>query len=291
MKILLIGSNGLIGTNLFYVLQKNSSYDIYCLVRDKNKLNKFYDNFRFKNFLELDDFSNFSKLKSLIGSLKPQVIINCCGITKHNPNIKNMHDVIFINTLFPQLMAMLSDQFNFRFIQISSDCVFNGKKGLYDENALKDSVDFYGITKSLGEINDTKNLTIRTSTIGHEVSSSYGLLNWFLKQNKCKGYINAIFSGPTTIELAKIIQNIIIPMNDLSGLLNVAAEPIDKYSLLAIIKNIYSLDTKIEPSSEIKVNRSLDNRKFLAATHYSIKSWEIMIKEMFLERNLFIANV
>tara|TARA_Y100000589_G_scaffold118994_1_gene113239 strand:+ start:14402 stop:15277 length:876 start_codon:yes stop_codon:yes gene_type:complete len=291
VKILLIGANGLIGTNLFYVLSKDNNYEIYCLIRDENKLNKFYNNFKFKNFLVLDDFSNFSKLKSLIANLKPQVIINCSGITKHNPNIRNMRDVIYLNALFPHIMASLSEELYFRFIHISSDCVFNGEKGLYDENALKDSKDSYGITKSLGEINDTRNLTIRTSTIGHEVSSSYGLLNWFLKQNKCKGYKNAIFSGPTTIELAKIIKNIIIPMNELSGLLNVASKPIDKYSLLLMIKDIYSLNTKIEPSLEIKVNRSLDSSKFMSFTNYSTKSWETMIKEMFLERNLFISNV
>ena len=118
--------------------------------------------------------------------------------------------------------------------------------------------------------------------IGHEINTSYGLLNWFLKQEECLGYKNAIFSGPTTFELSKIIRDLIIPNKKLTGILNISAEPIDKYSLLEIIKKTYFLKTIINPSYEIKINRSLNSDKFRKLTNYSTKSWEDMIYEMYI---------
>ena len=132
-------------------------------------------------------------------------------ITKHNKNIDNIEETIFINSVFPNVLANICNRKNTRLLQISSDCVFSGNKGMYLENSYRDAEDIYGMTKILGEINDFNNLTIRTSTIGHEFYSSNGLLNWFLKQKECSGFSRAIFSGPTTLELAKIIHKIIIP--------------------------------------------------------------------------------
>ncbi len=291
MKILLIGANGLIGTNLFYTLSKDNDFDLYALVRSSTNFNNLFRTSDFKNLIELENYFDLQKLKSLIKNLKPNTIINCCGITKHNPNIKNKEEVIYINALFPHILARISSEQNAKLIHISSDCVFSGEKGFYDEKSNKDAIDFYGVTKSLGELNEKNHLTLRTSTIGHELNTSYGLLNWFLNQKKCLGYRNAIFSGPTTLELSKIIKNLVLSNNSLKGLLNISAEPIDKFSLLGIIKNVYSLDTIIEPCSNIIVNRSLNPNKFLTSTNYSIKSWEQMILEMYLEKNSFLKNV
>ncbi len=287
MKILLIGANGLIGINLFYILSRVNDFTLYALVRKKNKFINFFEASNFKNLIELNNFLDLPKLELLIKDLKPKIIINCCGITKHNPNINNKEEVIYINALFPHVLARMSNKYNAKLIHISTDCVFSGGKGFYDENSNKDARDFYGTTKSLGELKDKNHLTLRTSTIGHEIFTSSGLLNWFLDQKKCLGYTNAIFSGPTTIELAKIIKNQILSNSSLTGLLNIAAEPIDKFSLLGIIKNVYSLDTVIEPCSEVRINRTLNSKKFLSLTNYSIKSWEQMILEMFQEKKFF----
>lgn len=287
MKILLIGANGLIGTNLIYILSRANYINLYALVRKKNKYNYFFETLSFKNLIELNNYFDLPKLQTLIKELKPKIIINCCGITKHNPNIQNKEEVIYINALFPHVLARISNKHNAKLIHISTDCVFSGSKGLYDENSDKDANDFYGKTKSLGELNDVNNLTLRTSTIGHEAFTSFGLLNWFLDQKKCVGYTKAIFSGPTTLELAKIIKNQVLPNPSLTGLLNIAAKPIDKFTLLGIIKKVYSLNTIIEPCSEVKVNRSLNSKKFLISTNYSIKSWDQMILEMFQEKKFF----
>ena len=69
-----------------------------------------------------------------------------------------------------------------KFIHYSTDCVFSGARGNYTEDDTPDAVDVYGLSKYLGEVVGAGALTLRTSIIGHELSSSRSLLNWFLSQ-------------------------------------------------------------------------------------------------------------
>ena len=283
MKILLIGANGLIGYNIFKYLIKSKRFQIFLLVRSKKDINKYYASLEFDRFIEFKDFKNTSFLKSSLSQLKPSLVLNCAGITKHNPNIKNIEEVLYINSIFPKILSEICSMLEIRLIHLSSDCIFSGKLGMYADKSFPDAYDLYGMSKALGEIDKENQLTIRTSTIGHEVQTSYGLLNWFLKQSECKGYKNVVFSGPTTLELSKILKNKIIPNPNLKGVLNISSDPIDKYSLLKLIKEIYSLDIIINPCSEIKINRSLNSGKFRALANYSVKSWKDMIREMYLD--------
>ena len=80
--------------------------------------------------------------------------------------------------------------------------------------------------RSLVKIFEKKSLVLRT-TIGHEFSSTNGLLEWFLSQDKiCKGYTRAFFSGLTNIEFAKIIRDYFPKQNLLCGLFNVGGSKI-----------------------------------------------------------------
>ncbi len=283
MKILLIGANGLIGYNIFRNLIKSKEFNIFLLVRSKKNINNFYRSFHFDKLIELKEFKNTSLLESFLKELKPSIVLNCAGITKHSPNIKNISEVLYINSIFPRNLSEICSALKIRLIHLSSDCIFSGSSGMYKDKSFPDANDLYGISKALGEIDKENHLTIRTSTIGHEAQTSYGLLNWFLKQKECKGYKNAIFSGPTTLELSKILKDLIIPNQHLSGVLNISSDPIDKYSLLKLIKDTYSLDTVINKCSEVRINRSLNSEKFRTMTNYSVKSWGNMIREMYLD--------
>ena len=117
-----------------------------------------------------------------------------------------------------------------RLIHVSTDCVFSGSKGGYAEDDVADAGDVYGKSKALGEVLYPHTITLRTSTIGHELQSQYGLLDWFLSQNiQCKGYTRAIFSGLPTVVFAQLIRDIVIPRPDLFGVYHVAASRIAKF--------------------------------------------------------------
>jgi dTDP-4-dehydrorhamnose reductase len=169
-----------------------------------------------------------------------------------------------------------------KLIHLSTDCVFSGNKGQYNENDIPDANDVYGKTKSLGDLCYPESLVIRTSTIGHELNSSYNLLNWFLSQkSKCYGYKNAIFSGLPTIMLAETLINYVLNKPSLMGLYHLAAEPINKFDLLSLIAKTYNKKIDIIEDKEIVIDRSLDYKKFANDTGYKALKWDILIKKMY----------
>ena len=170
-----------------------------------------------------------------------------------------------------------------KFIQISTDCVFNGDKGNYQEKSIPNANDVYGKSKAAGEINDKINLTLRTSTIGHELFTKHGLLEWFLSQNLiCYGYSRAIFNGFPTSHFAQILSKII--KKDITGLLNVSGFKINKFVLLKKIKKIYKKNIIIKKNTSIKINRSLNNHLLNKYFPKIEKNWDKLLKRMKNER-------
>lgn len=284
MKILVLGANGMIGHTIFRVLRGSSNWEVFGTIRT---------DFSKKNFLPFPDESIVTNINLLddvflvriIDRLRPNVVINCAGMTKHKADSDDPLLALPINSLMPHRLANLCRLTGTRLIHISTDCVFSGRKGNYTEDDFTDARDVYGKSKALGEIQDKNTITLRTSTIGHELQSKNGLLEWFLSQNEhCKGYSRAIFSGFPTIILAEVIRDFIIPQENLSGLFNVAANPINKYDLLKLIAKVYIKKIEIIPEDSLIIDRSLNGDRFRQATGYNAPSWPEMIQSMYDDR-------
>jgi dTDP-4-dehydrorhamnose reductase len=166
-----------------------------------------------------------------------------------------------------------------RFIQMSTDCVFSGRAGLYRENDEPDATDLYGRLKLLGEISELENaLTIRTSIIGHGMKPNDSLVDWFLAQKgECYGYKNAIFSGFPTKVLSNIFLEFILPNYALNGVYHIASNPISKFDLLKKIRGAYKKEIEILPDDKINIDRSLNADRFNKVTNYVPPSWDEMI--------------
>jgi dTDP-4-dehydrorhamnose reductase len=280
MKILILGITGMLGNSMFRFFSNKNTFDVYGTSRSKTPIN-FFKHVNDKIFYGID-FKDQKKFFDFLVKIKPDVVINCVGITKHKKNINNHLEIVKINTLLPLHMELLAKELNFRFIHISTDCVFSGTKGNYLESDFADAIDFYGRSKFLGEVNGVNCITLRTSIIGHEIETNYGLLNWFLKQNDCVyGFRNAIFSGITTLELSKIISDIILPKSDLDGLYHISSKAINKFDLLTLISAQYNKNIEILPNNDFVIDRSLNSKKFRILTGYEAPEWKSMIKEMF----------
>ena len=273
-RVLILGSTGMLGHMLFYYLKKNKNFKIYDLSFRK-KLNP-------KSLI--CDVNNFFDFKNILEKIRPEIIINSIGILPRDPKFNKINS-ISINSLFPQKLREISNEFNSKIIQISTDCVFDGKRGKYSENDIPNESKVYGITKFLGEINSNKHLTIRTSIIGPELKKDgKGLLHWIFNQNgKIKGYDKAIWGGITTLELSKVIEHCIT--YNIKGLYHVTnGESISKYDLLNLVKREFKLK-KIEiiQDSSIIYNRSLISER--SDINYKFPSYDKMISEL----NLFYS--
>ena len=228
------------------------------------------------------EVENIESVRQAIKISQPDVIVNGIGLIKQLPTSKNVIKTLTVNSIFPHRLAEMALENNACLITVSTDCVFNGKRGNYSEEDVSDAEDVYGKSKNLGEVVAENCLTIRTSIIGRELETAHSLVEWFLSNRggKVRGFTNAIYSGFPTIVLAEIIADLIVNRQNLSGLYHVSSEPIDKYRLLCLIRDAYNLDVEIEPFDDFKIDRSLNSAKFRRATGFAPESWEEMIKKM-----------
>lgn len=281
MRILVLGISGIMGGGLFRELEKDPKNEVWGFVRNKAYLKYFSPSQQCRilsGFDILDDESLFRELQLV----HPEVVINCVGLIKHKESADNPLKMLPINSLLPHRLALMGSTLGFRLMQISTDCVFSGRKGMYTEGDLSDAEDLYGKSKYIGEITNAQNsVTLRTSIIGHELNSSHQLLDWFLsRQDEVHGFRRCIYSGLTTIELARVIQDFVLPNLSLNGLYHVSSEPISKFELLRLIAVIYGKSIDIIPNDNLVIDRSLDSSRFYQATNYSAPKWEQMIRTM-----------
>ena len=232
------------------------------------------------------DGVNVESVIQAIAALRPDVVVNAIGVIKQSAMVNDAVTAITINSLLPHQLAEACHSHGARLIHISTDCVFSGRKGRYVEADDADPGDLYGRSKLLGEVTASDCLTLRTSIIGPELNTCRGLLEWFLS-NRGKtvhGYTEAIFSGFPTVIFANILADIIANQPTLRGLYHVSADPINKYDLLCLLREAYEISVQIEPVSDVRIDRSLDSRRFRLATGFVPSSWGEMVACMAADR-------
>ena len=226
-RVLILGSTGLIGHQVHNYLKGNGGYELHNIAY-RNKLQE--------NTILLDARGE-NNLIEQIASIKPQYIVNCIGILIGGSN-KDPENAVFLNAYMPHRLARLADEIDAKLIHISTDCVFSGdKKEPYIETDEKDGRGVYAKAKGLGEVINNKHLTLRTSVVGPELKTDgEELFHWFMnQQGDISGFTKVIWSGITTIELAKAVKWSID--NDISGLYHVTNNSsISKYELLKLFQ-------------------------------------------------------
>jgi dTDP-4-dehydrorhamnose reductase len=281
MRVLILGGSGMLGHRLWQVFVNR--FDTYVTLRQGIESYAKCGFFEPKHLIGHVSVQDFDSVVQAVARTKPDVLVNCIGIVKQAAAAKEPFMSILVNALFPHQLAKLSQEAGIRLIHISTDCVFSGRKGNYSENDLSDAEDLYGRTKFLGEVSYKGCLTLRTSMIGRELETSHGLIEWFLSQEgkTVGGYTRAIFSGFTTNALAEIIARIVDEQREMYGVWHVASDPISKFDLLSMVKQVYGLNIKIEPDEAVVVDRSLNANRFRQSTGFVPPTWYDMIEQMY----------
>ncbi|HEX5504842.1 MAG TPA: SDR family oxidoreductase, partial [Thermomicrobiales bacterium] len=275
-RVLILGGTGMLGHKLWQVCR--ARYDTFVTVRtdDVTRLPRaIFDPDRAIPGVAATDFDSVARA---FAAARPAVVVNCIGLVKQRPAAQDALASIAVNALFPHRLALLCRATGTRLIHVSTDCVFSGRRGGYTEDDLPDPVDLYGRTKLLGEVADGA-LTIRTSMVGRELAASQGLVEWFLgrRGGTAAGFRRAIFSGLTTGALAETIATIVREAPALTGVWHVAAAPIAKYELLALVRDAMRLDIALAPDDRVVIDRSLDGSRFSAATGWRAPAWPEMV--------------
>lgn len=286
-KILVIGANGMLGASIYRYYSSNNKYEVLGTVRSE-EIKSTLNELGFTKIVSDIDIRNENAISELISQFKPDFVFNCVGIIKQLADSKKPILAIKINALFPHELAAICSVNKSKLIHFSTDCVFSGDKGNYKEIENPDASDLYGRTKLLGEVDYDGHITLRTSIIGHEINTQHSLVDWFLAQDiRVDGYLNAIFSGMPTCYIAEVVEKYVINNSGLSGLYHLSVEPIDKFSLLELIKDVYDKKISIEPHKDLVIDRSLDSENFRNATGFKPLPWAQLIRKMNDEYNQY----
>jgi dTDP-4-dehydrorhamnose reductase len=281
MKVLILGGGGMLG----HMLWRKFPVWCECAVTVRAPASA-YERFACLPRIQVFDGVDAMDERSVSGAIRqygPDVVVNCIGIVKQSAVAKDPLPCIKVNAFLPHLAQAVCADVGARFIHVSTDCVFSGRKGGYTLEDIPDPLDLYGRSKLLGEVHAAGAVTLRTSMIGRELSSQQGLVEWFLSErgHEVKGFRKALFSGFTTLALSRILEAIIRDKPELDGLWQVAADPIDKYALLSLIDEVYGTGTTIVADDRFVCDRSLDGSAFLGQTGLAPPTWREMIEDMY----------
>lgn len=268
MKFLILGATGMAGHTIAIYLQEQG-HDVTAFSKNKFPYCKNING----------DATDKNLLRDVLIKNDYDVVINCIGVLNTDCD-RELSRAVYLNSYLPHFLSDTLKNTSTKLIHMSTDCVFSGKLGSYDENSFKDGETFYDRTKALGEVVDSKNLTFRNSIIGPDIKENgIGLFNWFMKQNgTINGYTKAIWTGVTTLTLAKAMEK--AATENLTGLYNlVNNDSITKFDLLKLFnKYMRNSSLTIKPSESVNLNKSLINtRKDFS---FIVPSYEEMVIEM-----------
>jgi dTDP-4-dehydrorhamnose reductase len=279
-RVLVLGGTGMLGHAVWRTFRER--FDTFVTLRSRLREYEPLGLFDADRAIEGVDGYSVESIARAFERARPSVVVNCIGLVKQLAEANDAVASVTINALLPHRVAELCRRTGARLIQISTDCVFSGTAGGYRESDPADADDLYGRTKRLGEVTDGTALTIRTSIIGRELRSTTGLVEWMLSRRggRIDGFTQAIFSGMTTMTLARALSDVVEHHASLSGLYHVASQRISKRDLLVRLDEAFGTGITIVPSDRVRIDRSLDGSRFAAATGLAIPDWPAMIREL-----------
>ena len=206
-KILILGSSGLVGQNFIKKLDNFKVYSTY------NKIKKMESDIYF-------DITDNMNIEKVLNSIRPDIIVNLCNIYKNLEFCENNKELVKrINGNSLETISKHANKIGAYLVSLSSDFVFDGKKGNYKEEDELNPINFYGQTKAIGE-NYVKNTAkkfciVRTSMVFGKNKIRKTLPDHILegiKDNQKYKLINDQFMTPTHLDnlssmLKEIIEN------------------------------------------------------------------------------------
>jgi len=256
-RILIIGSNGMLGQRLTTYFS-NNNYELMCASIEPKS---FFPDVNYKCV----DITQKNKVRELILDFFPDFVINAAGYTNVDKAEKERELAWKINVTGVENIALYSWTVDAHLIHISTDYIFDGKKGPYTENDKPCPLSYYGRTKLAGEN------SIRTSGVNYTIIRTnvlYGpakfgkpdFVRWVINSLRNGEKIKIVtdqFNNPTYLDdIVSAIDKIILYRKE--GIYNIAGtEILSRYDFTMRIADFFGLNKKlIEPVLTKDLNQS-----------------------------------
>jgi dTDP-4-dehydrorhamnose reductase len=244
MRLLVTGASGLLGLNLCCVAV-DQGLDVTGLIHTRPLKGTPFD------VAEVDLLAIDDSL-SQIEILQPDAIIHCAAIA--NLNVAEAHPEIAqqLNAEVPGRLAAATKRWGIPFIHISTDAVFDGEKGNYQESDPTNPLSVYAHTKLAGEqaVQDANPdaLIARVVFFGWSLSGERSLSEFFFNHlgagEVVKGYVDTFFSPLYVADLASLLMEMMAVK--LSGIYHVVSpESLSKYTFGVHIANTFGFDSRL----------------------------------------------
>lgn len=237
------GSTGLLGHRTVD-LALDSGHEVYSAYRTEKypKGNSVNLNLR-----------NFKEIRKVIENIEPEAIINAAAFTDVDGCEKNPEKACEINSEAPKILAKVSDDIGAHLIQVSTDYVFDGKKGNYIEDDPTNPRSVYGRSKLMGENNVKKNCSrwtiARTSVLyGWEFKDKLNFATWLVKKLSEGNEIQIVddqYNSPTlNTNLAEVLLE--AAERSIEGLYHVACSSrVNRYEFSKKLAEAFNLDKSL----------------------------------------------
>jgi dTDP-4-dehydrorhamnose reductase len=248
-KILVTGSNGLLGQKLIEKLSKTDNIEVIATARGENRL-PFAENYKFVSL----DITKEEEVKTVVDTEKPDLIIHTAAMTNVDQCETEKDACWDLNVKAVEYLVEASKKHNSFFVHLSTDFIFDGKAGPYDEKAEANPLSFYGWSKYAAEklvINsDLKWAIARTVLvygIAHDMSRT-NIILWVknsLEQGKSINVVNDQWRTPT---LAEDLADgcILIAEKEAEGIFNISGKDLlNPFQMAIMTADYFNLDKSL----------------------------------------------
>ncbi|MFL3660718.1 MAG: SDR family oxidoreductase [Polaribacter sp.] len=260
-KVIITGSNGLLGQSLLKLLLKErTKYEVFGFSRGVNRSDR-------EDFTYCDmDITKEVLLKDEIDKIQPDFIINTAAMTQVDACETQKEACYLLNVTVVKWLTEICELRNIHLVQISTDFIFDGKKGHYKETDTPNPISYYGRSKLNAEAviktSAVQSTILRTSLVYGKVPhmTRSNIVLWVKKMLEEKNEVTIVsdqFRAPTYVIDLALACKISID-SEVAGVFNICSNKIlSIYEIAQQVAQVFELDENlIKPISTAVLNQT-----------------------------------
>jgi dTDP-4-dehydrorhamnose reductase len=249
-RILITGSNGLLGQKLAELLLTHPDVEMLATSRGENKLATIFAEVPFASM----DVTDKAQVEEVVRKFRPTHIIHTAAMTNVDQCETDHEGALLLNRDAVQYLVDACEKYNVHLVHVSTDFIFDGEDGPYSEDAEANPVNFYGETKRLAEevVKRAKcKWAILRTVLVYGVAHDYGRTNivlWVrdsLQAGKVIKVVDDQFRTPTLAE--DLAQGCwLAAKHDAEGIYHISgSEMLTPYDMAMQVADYFNLDKSL----------------------------------------------